>query len=89
MNNNIALNSIAVNHLVWFHHRSRNFSVKTFVEKANSLLLGQLESYNYAKLVWHGIAPPKIELLTLFVNIGHLHIYIVELGQVYFLQLLS
>ena len=49
--------------IVWKHHQSGVYLVKSFVNLASSAHVGQMESHNSFSNIWQGLAHPRAELL--------------------------
>ena len=68
----VVLNQEAMDHIIWKHHYSGVYSMKSFVNLANNVHVGQMESRNTFSNIWQGLAHPRTEFLVWFTMLGRL-----------------
>ena len=59
--------------VVWVHHISGSYNVKSFFNLIHSSNGDDSGMHNYANVVWRSLTPPKSKLLLLFLMIGKLN----------------
>ena len=58
----------------WKFDSSGNFSIKSFSLQVFRSTTAMIPIFNHAKIVWKGLAPPRVELLVCFIRLGRLSI---------------
>lgn len=69
--NVILVNEVA-DKVLWMHHTSGSYNVKSFLNVKLEPLSAESSNYSYANMVWKSLTPPKSELLLWFLVVGRL-----------------